>query len=105
MTAVLIDVADCADDTAAVLGQHVLDELLSEREKINSILQEIIDEATTPWGIKVARVELKDLEIPSGIQQAMPLQAEAEANAGRRSSTPRASSRPPSGCYASVAAP
>src|SRR5437667_3994773 len=62
----------------AVLGQHVLDELLSEREKINAILQEIIDEATTPWGIKVARVEVKDLEIPSGMQQAMARQAEAE---------------------------
>jgi regulator of protease activity HflC (stomatin/prohibitin superfamily) len=62
----------------AVLGQHVLDELLSERDKINSILQEIIDEATTPWGIKVARVEVKDLEIPGGMQQAMARQAEAE---------------------------
>src|SRR5436309_12912671 len=62
----------------AVLGQHVLDELLSERDKINSILQEIIDQATTPWGIKVARVEVKDLEIPSGMQQAMARQAEAE---------------------------
>src|SRR5919204_57402 len=62
----------------SVLGQHVLDELLSEREKINAILQEIIDEATTPWGIKVARVEVKDLEIPSGMQQAMARQAEAE---------------------------
>jgi regulator of protease activity HflC (stomatin/prohibitin superfamily) len=62
----------------AVLGQHVLDELLSERDKINAILQEIIDEATTPWGIKVARVEVKDLEIPSGMQQAMARQAEAE---------------------------
>ena len=62
----------------AVLGQHVLDELLSEREKINAILQEIIDEATTPWGIKVARVEVKDLEIPGGMQQAMARQAEAE---------------------------
>ena len=51
----------------AVLGQHVLDELLSERDKINAILQTIIDEATTPWGIKVARVEVKDLEIPSGM--------------------------------------
>jgi regulator of protease activity HflC (stomatin/prohibitin superfamily) len=62
----------------AVLGQHVLDELLSERDKINAILQEIIDEATTPWGIKVARVEVKDLEIPSGMQRAMARQAEAE---------------------------
>src|SRR5436189_6150877 len=61
----------------AVLGQHVLDELLSERDKINAILQEIIDEATTPWGIKVARVEVKDLEIPSGMQQAMASPAEA----------------------------
>src|SRR3989454_8021640 len=62
----------------AVLGQHVLDELLSERDKINAILQEIIDEATTPWGIKVARVEVKDVEIPAGMQRAMARQAEAE---------------------------
>src|SRR5713226_3053978 len=62
----------------SVLGQHLLDELLSERDKINAILQEIIDEATTPWGIKVARVEVKDVEIPSGMQQAMARQAEAE---------------------------
>ena len=50
----------------SVLGQHLLDELLSERDKINSILQEIIDEATAPWGIKVSIVEVKDVEIPSG---------------------------------------
>src|SRR5204863_4293776 len=62
----------------AVLGQHLLDELLSEREKINAILQAIIDEATTPWGIKVARVEVKDVEIPAGMQRAMARQAEAE---------------------------
>jgi regulator of protease activity HflC (stomatin/prohibitin superfamily) len=62
----------------SVLGQHLLDELLSERDKINAILQTIIDEATTPWGIKVARVEVKDLEIPAGMQQAMARQAEAE---------------------------
>jgi regulator of protease activity HflC (stomatin/prohibitin superfamily) len=62
----------------SVLGQHMLDELLSERDKINAILQSIIDESTTPWGIKVARVEVKDLEIPSGMQQAMARQAEAE---------------------------
>jgi regulator of protease activity HflC (stomatin/prohibitin superfamily) len=62
----------------SVLGQHLLDELLSERDKINVILQEIIDEATTPWGIKVARVEVKDVEIPGGMQRAMARQAEAE---------------------------
>src|SRR5256714_13902107 len=62
----------------SVLGQHVLDELLSEREKINSILQGIIDEATAPWGIKVSIVEVKDVEIPSSMQRAMARQAEAE---------------------------
>src|SRR5579864_278625 len=62
----------------SVLGQHVLDELLSEREKINSILQKIIDEQTTPWGIKVSMVEVKDVEIPQGMQRAMARQAEAE---------------------------
>src|SRR6476469_675998 len=62
----------------AVLGQHVLDELLSEREKINAILQEIIDGATGPWGIKVSIVEVKDVEIPAGMQKAMARQAEAE---------------------------
>jgi len=62
----------------SVLGQHVLDELLSERDKINAILQEIIDEATGPWGIKVSAVEVKDVEIPSDMQRAMARQAEAE---------------------------
>jgi len=62
----------------SVLGQHVLDELLSEREKINAILQGIIDEATGPWGIKVSVVEVKDVEIPGGMQRAMARQAEAE---------------------------
>jgi regulator of protease activity HflC (stomatin/prohibitin superfamily) len=62
----------------SVLGQHMLDELLSERDKINQILQGIIDEATSPWGIKVSVVEVKDVEIPSGMQRAMARQAEAE---------------------------
>jgi len=62
----------------SVLGQHVLDELLSERDKINAILQGIIDEATSPWGIKVSVVEVKDVEIPGGMQRAMARQAEAE---------------------------
>jgi regulator of protease activity HflC (stomatin/prohibitin superfamily) len=62
----------------SVLGQHLLDELLSERDKINSILQQIIDEATAPWGVKVSIVEVKDVEIPGGMQRAMARQAEAE---------------------------
>jgi regulator of protease activity HflC (stomatin/prohibitin superfamily) len=62
----------------SVLGQHLLDELLSERDKINAILQEIIDEATSPWGIKVSIVEVKDVEIPASMQRAMARQAEAE---------------------------
>jgi len=62
----------------SVLGQHVLDELLSERDKINSILQGIIDEATSPWGIKVTVVEVKDVEIPSDMQSSMARQAQAE---------------------------
>jgi len=62
----------------SVLGQHLLDELLSERDKINAILQGIIDEATAPWGIKVSIVEVKDVEIPQGMQRAMARQAEAE---------------------------
>jgi regulator of protease activity HflC (stomatin/prohibitin superfamily) len=62
----------------SVLGQHLLDELLSERDKINQILQSIIDEATSPWGVKVSIVEVKDVEIPAGMQRAMARQAEAE---------------------------
>ena len=81
----------------SVLGQHVLDELLSERDKISAILQQIIDEATAPWGIKVSIVEVKDVEIPAGMQRAMARQAEAERERrARRSSPPRASSRRPS---------
>ena len=71
--------SSCSPTTLrSVLGQHVLDELLAERDKINAILQEIIDEATSPWGIKVSIVEVKDVEIPSGMQRAMARQAEAE---------------------------
>jgi regulator of protease activity HflC (stomatin/prohibitin superfamily) len=62
----------------SVLGQLLLDELLSEREKINAILQGIIDEQTAPWGIKVSIVEVKDVEIPQSMQRAMARQAEAE---------------------------
>ena len=67
----------------SVLGQHLLDELLSERDKMNAILQGIIDEATSPWGINVSIVEVKDVEIPSGMQRAMARQAEAGSGAPR----------------------
>ncbi|MDI3475958.1 MAG: hypothetical protein PWQ79_265 [Thermococcaceae archaeon] len=62
----------------SVIGQAHLDELLSEREKLNRELQKIIDEATDPWGIKVTTVEIKDVELPGGMQRAMAKQAEAE---------------------------
>jgi len=62
----------------SVVGQAELDELLSERDKINSQLQKIIDEATDPWGIKVSTVEVKDVQIPEQMQRAIAHQAEAE---------------------------
>jgi regulator of protease activity HflC (stomatin/prohibitin superfamily) len=62
----------------SVLGQSDLDHLLTERDKLNARLQEIIDEQTEPWGIKVSVVEIKDVEIPTGMQRAMARQAEAE---------------------------
>ena len=62
----------------SVLGQSMLDELLSEREQINANLQKIIDEQTEPWGVKVSTVEVKDVELPQGMQRAMARQAEAE---------------------------
>jgi regulator of protease activity HflC (stomatin/prohibitin superfamily) len=85
-SASIVKVADFALATSqisqttlrSVLGQHMLDELLSERDKINQILQRIIDEQTGPWGIKVNVVEVRDVEIPSGMQHAMARQAEAE---------------------------
>lgn len=62
----------------SVCGQAELDELLSDREKINSQLQEILDMHTDPWGIKVATVELKHIDLPQEMQRAMAKQAEAE---------------------------
>lgn len=62
----------------STLGQTSLDELLSEREKINSELQLIIDRATDPWGIKVSHVEIKHIDLPQEMQRAMARQAEAE---------------------------
>jgi regulator of protease activity HflC (stomatin/prohibitin superfamily) len=62
----------------SVLGQSDLDHLLTERDKLNTRLQEIIDEQTDPWGVKVSIVEIKDVEIPGSMQRAMARQAEAE---------------------------
>jgi len=62
----------------SVCGQAELDELLSDREKINSELQEILDRHTDPWGIKVTVVELKHIDLPQEMQRAMARQAEAE---------------------------
>lgn len=62
----------------SVLGEHELDDLLANREKINQSLQDIIDRRTDPWGIKVSIVEVKDVELPEGMKRAMARQAEAE---------------------------
>lgn len=62
----------------SVLGQAELDELLSDRDKLNDQLQKVIDQQTDPWGIKVSVVEVKDVEIPQGMQRAMAAQAESE---------------------------
>jgi regulator of protease activity HflC (stomatin/prohibitin superfamily) len=64
----------------SVLGKAELDALLSERERLNENLQQIIDEQTEPWGIKVTIVEIKDVEIPERMQHALARQAEAERN-------------------------
>jgi regulator of protease activity HflC (stomatin/prohibitin superfamily) len=64
----------------SILGKADLDALLSERERLNESLQQIIDEQTEPWGIKVTIVEIKDVEIPDAMQHAMARQAEAERN-------------------------
>ena len=62
----------------SVLGQAELDELLSDREKINHRLQEILDKQTDPWGIKVSTIEVKHVDLPQEMQRAMAKQAEAE---------------------------
>jgi regulator of protease activity HflC (stomatin/prohibitin superfamily) len=62
----------------SVLGKADLDMLLSERERLNEALQQIIDDQTDPWGVKVTTVEIKDVGIPGGMQKAMARQAEAE---------------------------
>jgi regulator of protease activity HflC (stomatin/prohibitin superfamily) len=62
----------------SVTGQAELDELLAERDKLNQLIQKILDEATDPWGIKVTAVEIKDVGIPEGLQKAISRQATAE---------------------------
>ena len=62
----------------SVLGQHELDELLSQRERLNAKLQEDLDRDTDPWGIKVSKVEVKHVDLPETMQRAMAKQAEAE---------------------------
>ncbi len=62
----------------SVLGQMELDDLLSEREKINHQLQELLDQATDPWGVKVTNVEVKHVDLPADMQRAIARQAEAE---------------------------
>ena len=62
----------------SILGEHELDDLLSNRETINQKLQQVIDERTDPWGIKVSAVEVKDVDLPEGMKRALAKQAEAE---------------------------
>jgi regulator of protease activity HflC (stomatin/prohibitin superfamily) len=85
-TRAIVDVEDFLAATSqisqttlrSVLGKEELDTLLAEREKLNQDLQQIIDEQTEPWGVKVTTVEIKDVEIPQGMQRAIARQAEAE---------------------------
>ena len=60
-----------------IIGQHDLDEILRERDQISKILQDVVDKATDPWGIKVEMVEMKDVELPEGMQRAMAQEAQA----------------------------
>lgn len=60
-----------------IIGQHTLDEVLRDREQINNTLKKIVDESTEPWGVKIEMVEMKDVEIPEGMQRAMAREAEA----------------------------
>jgi regulator of protease activity HflC (stomatin/prohibitin superfamily) len=84
--AAIVNVADYIRATSqiaqttlrSVLGQSPLDDLLAEREKINQELQQIIDQQTEPWGVKVSIVEVRDVELPESMQRAMARQAEAE---------------------------
>jgi regulator of protease activity HflC (stomatin/prohibitin superfamily) len=84
----VIEVEDFLEATSQIsqttlrstLGKADLDTLLSERERLNADLQQIVDEQTEPWGVKVSVVEIKDVELPTDMQRAMARQAEAERN-------------------------
>ena len=78
----------------SVLGKAELDALLSERERLNEHLQQIIDDQTEPWGVKVTAVEIKDVEIPERCSTRSRARPRPSASGARRSSTPRPSSRP-----------
>ena len=73
----------------SLLGQVNLDDLLSEREKLNAKLQEIIDKNTAPWGVKVQLVEMKDVDLPENMQRAITKQAEAERERRAKVDPPR----------------
>lgn len=85
-TAAIVEVLDFVEATRqismttlrSIVGKSELDELLSERERLNRELQKIIDEHTDPWGVKVITVEIKDVKIPAEMQRAIARQAEAE---------------------------
>ncbi len=68
----------CQTTLRSILGQSQLDDLLSKREEINSHLQQVIDDQTEPWGVKVANVEVKNVDLPQEMQRALAKQAEAE---------------------------
>jgi regulator of protease activity HflC (stomatin/prohibitin superfamily) len=78
----------------SILGQSDLDHLLSERDKINAELQQVIDTQTSAWGIKVTSVEVRDLELPQSMQRAMARKLRPSARSGPRLSMPRVSSVP-----------
>lgn len=85
-TAAVVEVLDFVEATRqismttlrSIVGKSELDELLTERERLNRELQKIIDEHTDPWGVKVITVEIKDVKIPAEMQRAIARQAEAE---------------------------
>ena len=94
--------------SVASSGQFELDSILSEREKVNAKLQQILDQDTEPWGIKVTKVEVKQVDIPENMQRAIARQAEAERerrakiiHAGRRISKLRQNWRRPPKCWKS----